>query len=63
MNDEYDLPEILAGIFLTLEECEEFIHTTVDDFYDFAGIPMENRSDYVTGILGEQATVLWRNAR
>lgn len=62
MNDEYDLPEILAGIFLTIDECPEFWETTVDDFYDMAGIPTENRSDYVTDILGEQATALWQNS-
>ena len=55
MENEYDLPEILAGILLTLGESPHEVTPLVDDFFDFCGIPMEIRSDFTFSIILSQA--------
>lgn len=58
-ESDYDLPEILAGIFLTIDECPEFEETSIDDFYDFVEIPMEDRTDFGTAALTKQTLELY----
>lgn len=71
-NQPYDLPEVLASIFLS--DNDDIESLTIDEFYDFMGIP-ENiidkndynnniyyRNDFATGSLVSQANILYRNA-
>lgn len=38
-----ELVELLAQIFLTIEECPEFYDMTIDDVFEFAGLdPKDN---------------------
>lgn len=61
-HQSHDLPEIMAGMIFTMEECPEFQAATVDDFYDFVGISVEDRTDFATNCLQEQTLVLLHNA-
>lgn len=63
MNNEYDLPEILAGIILTLTENPEISTITFDDFYDFVGISNAYRTDFGTFALINQARILVENCK
>ncbi len=61
MNEEFDLPEIFAGILLS--DDDELAKLTVDDFYDFVGISKEDRTDFGTSAIMEQAIILTENIK
>jgi hypothetical protein len=67
MNEEYDMPEILAAILLS--DDDDIATLTMDDFYDFMEIPLNDpehnyfpRNDFVTEILQMQANALYENS-
>lgn len=60
----YDLPEMLASIWLTMRENPtdgEFFYTSVDNLYDVVGIAKEFRTDFATVELIRQASDLFVN--
>jgi|SRR5688572_20945669 len=67
-ENEYDIPEILAGIILSIgaekdfEEAEKLV-PTVDDFFDLVGISVEDRSDFIYSAISAQALALVHNTK
>lgn len=59
---DYDLPEVMASIFISLRESPVFnssdYNITMDDFYDFMNIPIEARNDFATAAIYRQALEL-----
>jgi len=62
-SSDYDYPEILTGIILTIECCPEFADLDFDDFYNLMGLEYRNRTDFGTAALMDQVLVLLKNIK
>ena len=60
-DDEYDLPEMLVSILITLRECPKEEFPSINNFFEIAGIPMPDRSDFAFSAVMSGALALLQN--